>query len=108
MTFQVSNNAGAVQLPAPELLTAMTGSQVAIGTLLKSPCKIIFDNQSTSSVTITFSPQLALNQTWKTFSAGAGLVLDNDFEMFSEGTTIYGTGAATGNFSISYTYLKSS
>jgi hypothetical protein len=82
----------------------MTGSQVLIGTLIANPCKIIFDNQGSASVAITTS-LLGTANTWRTFVAGEGLVLDNDLEAFPEGTSFYGTGAS-GTFSISYTYIR--
>lgn len=94
-------------LPAPELITAMTGSQIAIGTLQYAPVKIVLDNQSTSSVVLSVdvgghgSPIQ-----WKTFSAGEALVLDDDLYTFPKGTIFYGNGAATGSFSIAYTYIK--
>lgn len=94
-------------LPAPELITAMTGSSVSIGTLLYLPVKLILDNQSTTSVVLSIS--LDGGQTkiqWKTFTGGEALVLDDDVFTFPVGTIFYGNGAANGNFSISYTYLK--
>lgn len=96
-------NNNQVQLPASELIATMTGSPVLIGTLLQNPCKIIFDNQGSSSVIIGTAtvPQ------WKTFPAGEALVLDNDLEAFPIGTSFFGTGAS-GVFSIAYTYIKSS
>lgn len=103
--FNINNNSVQLQLPAPELSVAMTGSQVTVGTLISNPCKIIFDNQSTGSVAITLS-SLGTSQTWRTFPAGEALILDNDLEAFQEGTIFYATGAGTGNFSISYTYIK--
>lgn len=104
MTFNPNNNSVQLQLPGEELMATMTGSQVTIGTLIANPCKIIFDNLSTSAVAITMS-SLGTNKTWKTFPGGEALVLDNDLEAFPAGTTFYGTGA-DGNFSISYTYIK--
>ena len=92
-------------LPAPELIKAMTGSSVLIGTLLHPPVKLVLDNQSTSSVVISVAVGNSLVQ-WKTFQAGEGLVLDDDFYIFPQGTKFYGNGAATGNFSISYTYIN--
>jgi hypothetical protein len=104
MTFNINNNSVQVQLPAPELLQTMTGSQVTMGTLIANPCKIIFDNLGTASIAITMS-SLGISQTWKTFPGGEALVLDNDLECFPAGTTFYATGAS-GQFSISYTYIK--
>lgn len=92
-------------LPAPELITAMTGSNVLIGTLLHVPVKLILDNQSTSSTVISIDIGGGQIQ-WKTFSAGETLVLDNDIYTFPNGTKFYGNGAATGNFSVSYTYIN--
>ena len=103
--FNINNNSVQLQLPAPELSVAMTGSQVTVGALIANPCKIIFDNQSTGSVTLTLS-SLGTGLVWRTFTAGEALVLDNDLEAFPEGTVFYATGAGTGNFSISYTYIK--
>lgn len=92
-------------LPAPELITAMTGSNVLIGTLLFVPVKLILDNQSTSSVVISIDLGGGQVQ-WKTFQAGEGLILDDDLYTFPRGAKFYGNGAATGNFSISYTYIN--
>jgi len=104
--YNINNNSVQLQLPAPELTQAMTGSQVTIGTLIANPCKIIFDNQSTASIAVTMS-SLGTSQTWRTFPAGEALVLDNDLEAFPAGTIFYATGTnGTGNFSISYTYIK--
>jgi len=93
-------------LPAPELITAMTGSQVAIGTLLYTPVKLILDNQSTSAVVLGIAIGGGGIVSWKTFSAGEALVLDDDMYTFPVGTIFYGNGAATGSFSISYTYIN--
>jgi hypothetical protein len=93
-------------LPAPELITAMTGSNVLIGTLLNTPVKLILDNQSTTSVVLSISLNggESLIQ-WKTFSAGEAIVLDDDLYTFPKGTSFYGNGVANGNFSIAYTYI---
>jgi len=94
-------------LPAPELITAMTGSSVAIGTLLYTPVKIILDNQSTAAVVLSIDVGGVGNLVqWKTFSAGEALVLDDDLYTFPRGTVFYGNGAASGSFSISYTYIN--
>jgi hypothetical protein len=94
-------------LPAPELITAMTGGSVAIGTLLYPPVKIILDNQSTSAVVISIDIGGVGNPVqWKTFVAEEALVLDDDMYTFPKGTIFYGNGAATGSFSISYTYIN--
>lgn len=104
--FNINNNSVQLQLPAEELLQAMTGSQVTMGTLISNPCKIMFDNQSSAPVGLTMS-SLGTSKTWHTFPAGEAIILDNDLEAFPVGTTFYATGtAATGNFSISYTYIK--
>lgn len=92
-------------LPAPELITAMTGSNVLIGTLLHVPVKLILDNQSTSSVVLSIDIGGGQIQ-WKTFSGGESLVLDDDIYTFPSGTKFYGNGAATGSFSIAYTYIN--
>ncbi len=92
-------------LPAPELIAAMTGSSATIGTLLYTPVKIILDNQSTSSVVISVNVGGGAVQ-WKTFSAGEALVLDDDLYTFPRGTIFTGNGAATGSFSIAYTYIQ--
>jgi hypothetical protein len=94
-------------IPAPELITAMTGSNVAIGTLLYAPVKLILDNQSTSAVVLSISVGGVGGQIqWKTFEAEEALILDDDLYTFPAGTIFYGNGPATGNFSISYTYIK--
>lgn len=93
-------------IPAPELIAAMTGSQAAIGTLLYTPVKLILDNQSTSSVVLSIAVGGGGIVQWKTFSAGEALVLDDDMYTFPKGSVFYGNGAATGNFSISYTYIN--
>lgn len=94
-------------LPAPELIQAMTGVSVSIGTLLFIPVKIIFDNQSTSSVVISISLNGGSSQIqWKTFAPGEALVLDDDIYSFPKGAIFYGNGAATGSFSIAYTYIN--
>lgn len=94
-------------LPAPELITAMTGSQVKIGTLLYVPVKLILDNQSTSGVILYIDVGGLGNPIqWKTFAPGEALILDDDMYTFPTGTIFYGTGAANGNFSISYTYIN--
>lgn len=94
-------------LPAPELITAMTGSSVLIGTLLHFPVKLILDNQSTAPVVLSISLDGGESKTqWKTFSAGEALILDDDIYTFPKGTSFYGNGAASGSFSISYTYIN--
>jgi hypothetical protein len=94
-------------IPAPELITAMTGSSVLIGTLLHTPVKIILDNQSTASVVLSISLDSGESLTqWKTFSAGECLVLDDDLYTFPKGTQFYGNGAASGSFSVAYTFIN--
>ena len=94
-------------LPAPELITAMTGSSVLIGTLLHTPVKLILDNQSTTAVVLSISLDGGNSKTqWKTFSAGEALVLDDDLYTFPKGTSFYGNGAANGSFSVAYTFVN--
>lgn len=96
-----------VSLPAPELITAMTGSSVLIGKLLYTPVKLILDNQSTASVVLSISFDGGTTKIqWKTFVAEEALVLDYDLFPFPKGTSFYGNGGASGSFSISYTYMK--
>ncbi len=104
MTFNINNNSVQLQLPAPELMATMTGSQVVVGTLISNPCKIIFDNQGTVAIQLTMS-SLGTSEVWHTFPGGEAIILDNDLEAFPQGTVFYATGAS-GNFSISYTYIK--
>ena len=96
-----------VALPAPELIKAMTGRNVLIGTLLFNPNKLILDNQSTSAVVLSISFDLGSTFiSWHTFPAGEAMILDDDLSSFPIGTSFYGNGAASGSFSVSYTYLK--
>lgn len=96
-----------LSLPAPELITAMIGSSVLIGTLLHTPVKLILDNQSTTSVVLSISFDGGTTKIqWKTFAGAEALILDNDLNAFPKGTSFYGNGAANGNFSIAYTYMK--
>lgn len=97
-------------LPAPELITAMTGANVLIGTLLYNPTIIIFDNQSTTAVVISIN-----DVSWKTFPGGEALVLDMraahgiaENYTFSVGDSFFGNGAANGSFSIAYLYARNS
>lgn len=95
-----------VMLPAPELIETMTGSNVLIGSLAYTPIKIIFDNQSTVSIVVSISYDGGTTLTqWHTFPAGEGIILDQDLYCFPKGTSFYGDGAS-GDFSISYCYLK--
>ena len=96
-----------VSLPAPELIQAMTGSSVFIGTLLYAPVKLILDNQSTTGVVLSISFDGGTTKIqWKTFSGAEAIVLDDDLSAFPKGTSFYGTGAANGSFSVAYTYMK--
>ena len=98
----------AVAVAAPELITAMTGSNVLIGTLVANPTIIIFDNQSTTGVVISIN-----GVQWKTFSGGEALVLDlraahgraTNYS-FKVGDSFFGNGAANGDFSIAYLYAQ--
>lgn len=96
-----------LMLPAAELIVAMTGSSVLIGTLLQSPVKLVMDNQSTSAVVLSTSMDGgATKLQWHTFPAGEAIILDDDLYAFPKGISFYGNGDATGNFSVSYTYIK--
>lgn len=102
------NNSGRA-IPATELITAMTGANTLIGTLVESPVIIIFDNQSTSTVVLSINAV-----SWKTFPAGEALVLDMRANhgiaanfTFQKGDQFFGNGTATGSFSIAYVYAKS-
>jgi len=107
MSINTSQRAG---FPA-ELSATMSGSFIKIGTLLFAPVQIIFDNQGTASVAISIDGGAT---TWRTFPGGEALVLDMrgnhgvapNFTM-DKGTTFYGNGAS-GTFSISYLYAKTS
>lgn len=95
-----------LSLPAAELIATMTGASVLIGTLVQTPAKLIFDNQGTVSVVISTSTDGGTTKTqWHTFPAGEAIILDQDTGAFPKGMSFYGVGAS-GNFSISYTYLK--
>ena len=94
---------------ATELAAAMTGSWVAIGTLLFQPVQIIFDNQGTVSVAISTNGGTT---TWRTFPSGEALVLDmrGNHGIASNFTfpinTVFSGNGASGTFSISYTYAQ--
>ena len=91
-------------VPAPELIATMTGGSVLIGTLLYTPVKIVLDSQSTVSIVLSISERgLGPLISWKTFTPGEALILDDDLYTLPVGTTFYGVGAS-GNFSISYFY----
>jgi hypothetical protein len=94
-------------LPATELITAMTGASVLIGTLLHTPVKLVLDNQSTASVVLSISLDQGESKIpWHTFPGGEAIILDDDLYTFPKGTQFYGNGAASGSFSVSYTYVN--
>lgn len=95
---------------AAELTASMTGSFTSIGTLLFNPVIIIFDNQGTVPIAISVDGGTT---TWRTFPAGECLILDLRAAhglaanyTFDIGTIFSGNGAS-GTFSISYVYAKS-
>ncbi len=100
----------AIAVPAPELITAMTGANTLIGTLIANPTILILDNQSTTSVVLSIN-----GVSWKTFAGAECLVLDlraahgnaNNYS-FRVGDSFSGNGAANGSFSISYLYAQNS
>lgn len=95
-----------LMLPAEELIETMTGSNILIGTLLHTPVKLILDNQSTVSIVLLISFDGGSSFiSWHTFPAGEAIILDDDLYAFPKGTSFYGNGAS-GDFSISYTYIK--
>lgn len=94
-----------LMLPAPELLATMDTTSKLIGTLLYAPIKLIFDNQSSVPVVLYVSLNGADKILWHTFPAAEAIILDDDANTFPVGTQFYGIGAS-GNFSISYTYLN--
>lgn len=95
-------------LAAPELIAAVAVSPATIGTLLYNPVILILDNQSTMSAILFID-----GVQFKTFVGGEALVLDlraahglaGNYS-FRIGTVFTVSGAANGNFSISYTYAK--
>ena len=100
-------NLSPVAQTAPELTTSMNGSFKSIGSLAFAPTIIIFDNQGTVPVAISTDGGTT---TWRTFTAGEGLVLDlraahglAENYSFKVGTTFHGNGAS-GTLSISYLY----
>lgn len=96
-----------VMLPGEELIEAMTGSPVNLGSLAFTPVKLIMDNQSDGEVVLFISTNGGASSIqWHTFPAGEAIVLDDDLYSFPKGTVFFADGAGTGNFSISYTYLK--
>ena len=93
-----------LMVPAPELIAAMTGGSVLIGTLLYTPVKLVMDNQSTVPVVLSISERgLGPLISWKTFTPGEAIILDDDLNTLPVGTKFSGVGAS-GNFSISYFY----
>jgi hypothetical protein len=95
-----------LMLPAEELIETMTGSDVLIGTLLQTPVKLIMDNQGSDTIVLSLSFDGGSTKIqWHTFPAGEAIILDDDLYAFPKGTQFYGNGAS-GDFSISYTYLK--
>jgi len=96
-----------LMLPAEELIEAMTGSSVLIGQLQFNPVKLIFDNQSDDDVVLYMSMDGGTTMIqWHTFPSAEAIVLDEDLYTFPKGMQFYGDGDGTGNFSISYCYLK--
>jgi hypothetical protein len=43
---------------------------------------------------------------WHTFPAAEAIVIDEDLYSIPKGSVFYANGAGTGNFSVSYFYLK--
>ncbi len=101
-------DSSAIAVAAPELITAMDGTNKLIGTLIANPTIIIFDNQSTTSVVLSIN-----GVQWKTFTGAEALVLDlraahgnaTNYS-FRVGDSFFGNGAANGDFSISYLYAQ--
>jgi hypothetical protein len=92
--------------PASELFATMNGTNILIGTLLHTPVKLILDNQSSVPVVLYISYDGGVTKIqWHTFPAGEAMVIDDDLYTLSQGISFYGNGAS-GNFSISYFYLK--
>lgn len=98
-----------LMLPGVELIGAMTGSAVNLGSLLHTPVKLIMDNQTTASVVLNISTNGGASSIqWHTFPAGEAIILDDDLWAFPKGTTFFATGTnGTGSFSVSYTYINS-
>ena len=94
-------------LPGEELIEAMTGSVLLLGALLFTPVKLILDNQSDGEVILYISTNGGASMIqWHTFPAAEAIILDEDLYSLPKGTVFYANGAGTGNFSISYLYLK--
>ena len=104
------NNSQVAQVATELATTVLTGGFDLIGTLLFNPVILIFDNQSTVSIQISVD---GVN-TWRTFPAGEGLVLDLRDKhglaanfTFDIGTSFFAKGSAGANvFSVSYIYAK--
>jgi len=95
-----------LMLPAAELKATMDGNSILIGTLVRTPLKIILNNLSTVEVVISISFDGGTTKiSWMTFAAGQALVLDDDLWTFPLGASFYGVGAS-GEFSVAYTYIK--
>lgn len=96
-----------LMLPAPELIAAMTGSDVNLGSLLHTPVKLIMSNLSNANVTLSISTNGGASYiSWHTFQASEGIILDDDLWAFPKGTVFSANGAGTGSFSVSYTYIN--
>lgn len=96
-----------VMLPGEELIEAMTGSLVTLGALEFSPVKLVLDNQSDDDVILYISTNGGGSMVqWHTFPAAEAIILDEDLYSIPKGSVFYADGDGTGNFSISYFYLK--
>jgi len=87
----------------------MTGgpTPVLLGSLLFSPVKLVLDNQSDDEVILYFSRDGGTTLIrWHTFPAAEAIIIDDDLYTLPKGISIYADGAGTGNFSVSYFYLK--
>lgn len=94
-------------LPGEELIEAMTGSLVTLGALEFSPVKLVLDNQSDDDVILYISTNGGGSMVqWHTFPAAEAIILDEDLYSIPKGSVFYADGDGTGNFSISYFYLK--
>lgn len=106
------NNSQRAEMADELSISTLTGTPTydLIGVLDFNPVLIIFDNQGTVSVGISNNG----TSTWKTFTAGEGLVLDlrdksvraSNFT-FDKGMPLYAIGAAGAcDFKISYIYAR--
>lgn len=96
-----------LMLPAPELIAAMTGSDVVLGALLHTPVKLILSNLSNANVTLSISTNGGASYiSWHTFQSSEGIMLDDDLWAFPKGTVFKANGSGTGSFSVSYTYIN--